>query len=1415
MSIRPKTKRRLVLLLCSVGLLAVLGVVAVLARGWQLERRAKVFRAAGMAAAQREDWPAAQENLRHYLAPRRNADDVEALFQYARACRKVQMPESKHLVAAIQQLRRLIALKPDHLEAQEMAVEIYTELGASTEAAAAADRLLAQRPDDPVALRAKAIALTRLRRNADALAATEAYLKVKPEDLQVHLLNLDLMQRVEKPAAEIVARAEALHKSHPDDPRFELLLACAYRAANDPRKSNQWLRTAAGHKPPDADFLQILVGLLDNSGMFTEARAVLEKSAGPDAGPQVLTALAFRLWENGQDKELIERFAKLDLDNALTAADLMGLKAMSLARTGKVADAKPLADALRQRVSEMRAQAWSTFLDGIILVNTPSPREIADVCRKAIALESRISPLHAMAGQAYFELGEKEQSLREWQEASRLSPSWSLPLSRMARLLSDMNRPELAVVAAREAGLRAPGNAEAAVVWVTSRYANLTNNPNDSPDKVLSMIDDVQKAMPGEPQTLALKVELLVQTGKKDAAANAVRQALAANPAPAPETLMRLAEVSREAGLGQEEACLQLYEKASGPTPESVLFRALGFSAKGQFDQGRKLIDASTQGEKEAAKLLRWKLALAEYLDRNAAPDAVEVIGALADAEPRNLAVQQSVMRSRTAGNDRKLMDRTIDHVKALTGDDAAGWRVARARWLLQGDQAATDTPKALALLQEVVRTAPELLDGRLLLARTYERQGNRTAALEELKAARNLAPRSNGVALDLAAMLQAQGDLEGSSALIDAVLKSPAAGPEELRRAATLLAARGQGDRAIEVLKNLEGGAGADAQGSSGLLLAMLYRSRNQFDAAEAAARKAIAQNPDAQAIEFLADLLGSRGKDPEAQKVLAMLDKPGPGGEGVGPEVRELALGRYARNRGREEEAAEHFRKAVAAAPANGTAWRFHLATLARRGKTAELSSAADQAAKSAPGDAALLAMQAQAKLAARLGAEIPELLRPLVAAVVEHPDRQSQAADALRVAVEGIEQSTPGDQVLSRLSPISDRSGGFAALQLLMVRMHIALRHWEEAANLAARAMQASPGSTEAASLATQAYSGSARWSEALAAAQKWRALAFDQPRSADLVIGDLSLRTSQPDQALRAVEPYIKAARENPEENAMVIAIHVQALSAKGRTADAVGELTPLLAKSARCRAIWMEMAASSRDAATGSKWLEQVAAAIPENLVDERVNLAQTWMRLGERLNNASLAKTGRSQLEQLVQRPDATAFAVVTLALLTDAMGDLAQSEALYRRALSLDKTLDVARNNLAMVLIRRPGDKTPAMLTEAQALAAEAVKNAPGNSDYRDTLAAVELQAKNYDKAAAAQREAVRLSPENPVFRLTLAQILQAGGKTKEAASALSDLDALAGRGVTLPEQYRAQLDALRKATQGKPSGSAAAGSN
>src|SRR5205823_3537610 len=77
-----------------------------------------------------------------------------------------------------------------------------------------------------------------------------------------------------------------------NDPRFELLLGATYLALaqsdrGDPvqrdkwgRDAREWLRTAAGRAPPDAEFVKQLVGALDRYGLFGESLDLLRKAVG-------------------------------------------------------------------------------------------------------------------------------------------------------------------------------------------------------------------------------------------------------------------------------------------------------------------------------------------------------------------------------------------------------------------------------------------------------------------------------------------------------------------------------------------------------------------------------------------------------------------------------------------------------------------------------------------------------------------------------------------------------------------------------------------------------------------------------------------------------------------------------------------------------------------------------------------------------------------------------------------------------------------------------------------------------------------------------------------------------------------------------------------------------------------------------
>src|SRR6202034_2817014 len=92
---------------------------------------------------------------------------------------------------------------------------------------------------------------------------------------------------------------------------------------------------------------------------------------------------------------------------------------------------------------------------------------------------------------------------------------------------------------------------------------------------------------------------------------------------------------------------------------------------------------------------------------------------------------------------DRDFYSRTIDRVHALTGDEAFGWKVARARFLLNSTNKQQDTGEAVSILTDLVRQSPNVAEYRVLLAQALISLGNTKDAVDHLKEAVELDPRN------------------------------------------------------------------------------------------------------------------------------------------------------------------------------------------------------------------------------------------------------------------------------------------------------------------------------------------------------------------------------------------------------------------------------------------------------------------------------------------------------------------------------------------------------------------------------------------------------------------------------------------------------------------------------------------------
>lgn len=151
--------------------------------------------------------------------------------------------------------------------------------------------------------------------------------------------------------------------------------------------------------------------------------------------------------------------------------------------------------------------------------------------------------------------------------------------------------------------------------------------------------------------------------------------------------------------------------------------------------------------------------------------------------------------------------------------------------------------------------------------------------------------------------------------------------------------------------------------------------------------------------------------------------------------------------------------------------------------------------------------------------------------------------------------------------------------------------------------------------------------------------------------------------------------------------------------------------------------------------------------------------------------------------------PDDIGFAL-HLSALASKQGNPALAESRYRDVLKRQPDNVLALNNLAFLLVKQ---KKPG----AVALAEQAVKLAPEQPLFMDTLALGYAQDNQLPKALELQKRVVTLAPGMPDYRLTLAKLQIQAGDTVAARAELAKLVAL-GKGFSSQEEVASLLKTL-----------------
>jgi|GEM_PF-1468927 len=1437
MPLRPKTKQRLGIL---IGLLILCGAALTplyLYREHEIRRQTGVLRTNGLEAYRKHDWNQAIANLDTYVKRRQAAGEAtepDAMLGLAISHMERTGADQEDLADAIAMLRRYLELAPANADARHRLLKLLVVSRQWDQVIAMSRKALEMNPNDTEALSELSGALGATSKFSEALEPAERYNDVMPTDLDGQELTYNIMRQLKTPLGEMMDRARHFEDRYPADPRFKLAEVLAYvigkdsagdmgastqpavlAAQLDDQETRALIDATAHVQPPDAQFVRLAIRLLENIRRYQDSLDLLARAQSSLAGDvSVKLMYVQRLWQVGQDARALALLDDIGGGQTGTDAGLVAFKALALRDTGQAQQADALVTALAARQDDADALAWAKTLQAAA---EPDLHKRVAALLGAVEASPTNGVAHYYLAESFETAKEDDLALEQARAAAYDMPGWCRPHLMIARLdARRFNLAEAAVesdhaLAAAKAALGGNRTDDSPLVneVIAARavifYEVIQARHDEAAMKtLLAQLGDFRQAHRGEQRTLGVYVRLLLDTGQTDAAKQTIDTAVAAAATgQEQQTLLELADISATNHLGMEDAIYEAAERKFGLTPQLAFDRARQMvyrDGKNINDARAYLHDSASSGKGQPWE---WGVAEARFLEDAKHSDAAGAWAKVGETYSTELAVQSDIVNPAIAASAwrqrRAFVGATIDRVRGLTGEWAVGWRLAKARWLLDDPNIAntSEANEASVLLSDALKHpgVSERAEPHVLQSRAMEKLNNLDGAVAEMSRGWLIAPGDSELGFELVRLYHAAGRYPEAAEAFDR-LAGMAVSLEVAEKAALLMYEQHDLNRAGDLLRKYDDPTKSN-DGLVGLLAMVDQRLGRVKEAGDLFLRLADSNDLPPIVISSAADFFASIGDKLTAQRFLNKLDSA----RLAGWErllKRAAYLERYGGDLKQVDQLYQQALTTNLTAPAVA-----YVGFLIRQQRLPEAITRADAALKVWPGIPALLNLKS---LAIALQTPSAKDLTPVAAELSVEPE--SPAVASLLAAMGAGETA---DELLGAL--LKKYPDFYPGYEIMVHRLIGQQRPDSQtrAAQLAEEAMARFPDQPLAARLACVAEAETGHWTQSLAAAQQWRQRDYQSPVEADWHIALCLVNLGRAGEAVNRLEPYVVDAKAQADDptNQQLLRTYLAALIAAGRVADAQGMIEPLARGSAVWREIGMDLARQSfTDGDQAAAWLTNIALIVPANSPAETRALAGAWFELGNRLHYAPGFVRCRDLLKPLAAG-NVDENVLLMLAMAEDQAHD-AQAAADYRGVLAAstqpaDTAAAAAANNLANLLLAQAD---AGGLAEAQTLANRAIALA-GQSPiaqayYMDTLGRVYLRKQQFDDAAGQFAKADEIIPNNPSILAGWADALVHGGKTSEAIVKLQAAESrMAGGGNPSPELVR-ELAQVRQAIGG-----------
>ncbi|MCC6907860.1 MAG: tetratricopeptide repeat protein [Phycisphaerales bacterium] len=1352
-------KKRLLIL---VGITALLGGAATGAYFVREARRAQQIAQAyaeGMAAYDAGDYENALRGLGKALSEHR--EDPEVLYRVADARWHVPVENNRHLGAAIPYAREAANRAPQDARPLALLLVLYRRVGFVTERLDAAERLLALDGAHQQAHIARIECLATLGRSSEVQAAVDALLAVHSQDLYGHQSRIETMRLNGHPAEEVLAYTKDLVTQYPENLMLATLQVRVLAAYGNREEAIEAAKRAQGLKIPDAEALLELVRMLDQIGLRTDADVLLDRNAmDTQFRDDVHAYLIERAWKAGQMDRARQHAAMHAEPLDATPSRLLGWIALTALPVDGGWQSGAVGAELTTRTDD-QGRYWQGLLDSREFMDAAEYSKARQRLSELVALPVTDSLAWLMLGEADQRLGESEMAVLSLEEAVRQDPTSSRAQMMLATSLLDLGRLDEARLPAERAVMSNPGAAEAltlARIYVALIDANRADQRIR--DGVVTILEEMSAQAPDQADVQALLARTYVAVGHLEEAQVVIGQMATMERLPNSAVLLDLANACRRSAPQLVEGVLAVAARLETVGPGLMALQMSAGSAALAPEVVRARYEDAIKTADDANLRMQYEIAYARYLDATGDEGALAELKRISTAYPDRPEAQNALLDSRAGWTDEKCIVDAIERLKAVTGENAARWKLADAQRRLAfepGDEAASAVVLSLTPLTQPpssnVRAMMLCSDAMLML-------GDKRQAIDILLRALDRDSSNPLLYAHTIDLLQSAGRATEAATRLREFLAIRTLSPEFQRRRVELLARAAMWDEAIRDCESL---LAATGESQDRLMLAVLHGGHGQSADARRLFDGLLAE-PDA-----------SRDVRIAAADFYAAAESVERGAEMLKPLQEQLTaseyialLAGYYERQGRLDETARLL-ETQAQSSGDGDDWAA-LAEFQIRTRQADQARSTIAAGLRADADhPALLALHSLID-SLESGSLGPESIDDIIDALVDESLRPAmkQIAAAMQYA-----EANPGDSAgyIKRLRDAVDSEPALILGWQLLAGALLNAGQADEAVLAAQNAARVLPNSVRAAELLATTLADAGRFTEARAGAGRWRQLDSERPTRADLLIAQIETQSGQPERALTAIQPWVERIKAEADQFPTRLGLYASILIQAGRADEAHELIWPRAEKSGDWAQAYVRLAAEIGDVSLGVQWVDRAEPLVPLT-PDTRMGMAQVRSEFGQRGGGADQFRKAVALLEPLQSDPAFPAAALAMLAGCQQQLGEIAAAEATYRKALAAAPGDPIILNNLAYLLLDSAENADEALQMATQAVAAAKQRNLPAGirANLADTLGTAQLSAGLFDEAQRSFRDGLVLDGRNALLQLGLAEALARAGRVDDA---------------------------------------------